>query len=399
MGFGTKTRAPARLRALLLVLFLALLLALAVKPLPACGQAPGEALEEELDLSVLDRLWQELEDEMGGYLPSFHWRDILGWMESREEPVGLGGLLAGFWQYFWKEVLINLNLLGKLLALAVVAALLKNLQRAFSSENLAPLAQAVIFLVLISIAITSFNVAIGIGREAITRMVDIVLALLPLLMVLLASLGSLASAAIFHPLVIFTVNFFSTVVMNVVFPLIYLTTVLSIVNHLTDRYPVNRLAGLFRDGAVWVMGVSLTIFIGVTAIQGVAGSVADAVALRTAKFATGALVPVVGGMLADALETVVGVSILLKNGLSLAGLIFLLLFTVFPLIKIFAIMLAYKVAAAVVQPLGETELSEALNTLGNCLALVFAAVAAVCFMFIVAITIIVGAGNAAVMFR
>jgi stage III sporulation protein AE len=90
-------------------------------------------------------------------------------------------------------------------------------------------------------------------------------------------------------------------------------------------------------------------------------------------------VPVVGGMLADALETVVGVSLILKNGLSIVGLLFLFLFTVFPLIKIFALMLVYKVASAVVQPLGETELSEALNTLGNCLALVFSAVAAVCF--------------------
>ncbi len=378
------------------------LLAAWANPAPAFGQPLEEELqdlEKELDLTVLDQLWQELEEEMGDYLPSFHWRDILSWMQEREEPVGLGGLMAGFWNYLWKEVLINVNLLGKLLVLAVVASLLKNLQRAFSSEHLAPLAQAVIFLVLIGIAINSFHVAIGIGRDAITRMVDIVLAFLPLLLVLLASLGSLASAAIFHPLVIFTVNFFSTVVMNVVFPLIYLTTVLSIVNHLTDKYPVSRLASLFKDCAVWVMGFSLTVFIGVTAIQGVAGSVADAVALRTAKFATGALIPVVGSMLADALETVVGVSLILKNGLGIVGLIFLFLFTVFPLIKIFAIMLVYKVAAAVVQPLGETELSEALNTLGNCLALVFAAVAAVCFMFIVAITIIVGAGNAAVMFR
>lgn len=367
--------------------------------LPAFGQEAGESLEDKLDLQELDRLWEELEREMGEYLPSIHWRDILSWIAEKEEPISIGTLLTGFWRYLWKEVLINLTLLGKLLVLAVIASLLKNLQRAFSSDALTPLAQSVIFLVLISIALQSFSVAIGIGREAISNMVDIVLALLPLLMVLLASLGSLASAAIFHPLVIFTVNFFSTVVKNVVFPLIYLTTVLSIVNHLAKEYPINRLAGLFKDAAVWIMGFSLTIFIGVTAIQGVAGSVSDAVSLRTAKFATGALVPVAGGMLADALETVVGVSLILKNGLSIVGMLFLFLFTVFPLIKIFALMLVYKVASAIVQPLGETELSEALNTLGNCLALVFSAVAAVCFMFIVAITIIVGAGNAAVMFR
>ena len=386
-------------RKILIAVFFVVLLLLAF-PITAQGSEPEkEDLENRLDLNVIDDLWEELEQEGGDFLPALHWRDILNWIEEREEPLGITGIINGLWKYLWKELLINLNLLGKLLILAVVAALLKNLQRAFNSENLVTLSQSIIFLVLISIAIHSFNVAIGIGRDAIEQMVDVVLAFLPLLMVLLASLGSLASAAIFHPLVVFTVHFFSTVVRDIVFPLIFITTILSIVNNMAPQYPVKRLANLFRDLTIWIMGFSLTIFIGITAIQGVAGTVADAVSLRTAKFATGAFIPVVGGMLADALETVVGVSIILKNGISIVGLVMLFLFTIFPLIKIFTIMLVYKVAAAVVQPLGETDLSEGLNTLGNCLGLVFASVAIVCLMFIIAITIIVGAGNAAVMFR
>ncbi len=384
----------------ILILLMIVAVLLLLYPLPGYATEVEEFdLEKKLDLQILDDLWEELEREGGEFLPALHWRDILNWIEDREEPIGLGGILDGLWRYLWKELIINLSLLGKLLILAVVAALLKNLQRAFNSESLVTLSQSIIFLVLISIALHSFNIAINIGRDAINQMVDIVLALLPLLMILLASLGSLASAAIFHPLVIFTVHFFSTIVRDIVFPLIFITTILSIVNHMAPQYPVKRLANLFRDLTIWLMGFSLTIFIGITAIQGVAGTVADAVTLRTAKFATGAFIPVVGGMLADALETVVGVSIILKNGLSIVGLIMLFLFTVFPLIKIFAIMLVYKVAAAIVQPLGETELSEGLNTLGSCLALVFASVAIVCLMFIIAITIIVGAGNAAVMFR
>ncbi len=366
----------------------------------AYGQESREQeLKYELELDALDELWKELEMELGEYLPGFHWRDILGRMEEGQGAVGLSGLMGGIWRYLWREVFINLNLLGRLLILAVIAALLKNLQRAFNLEHLPFLVQSIIFLVLISIALHSFKVAIGIGREAINQMVDIMLALLPLLLLLLASLGSLASAAIFHPLIIFTIHFFSTLIRDVVFPLIFLSTALSMVHHLATQYPVNRLANLFRDITIWIMSFSLTIFIGITAVQGVAGTVADAVSLRTLRFTASIFIPVLGGMLAEAVETVLGASLILKNSISVAGVLLLFLFTVFPLVKIFVIMMVYKVAAAVVQPLGETELSEGLNTLGNCLGLVMASVAIVCLMFIIAVTIIVGAGNAVVMFR
>ena len=48
----------------------------------------------------------------------------------------------------------------------------------------------------------------------------------------------------------------------------------------------------------------MTIFVGILTVQGVAGTVADAVGLRTAKYMTSAFVPVVGKVLSDAVETV-----------------------------------------------------------------------------------------------
>ena len=59
----------------------------------------------------------------------------------------------------------------------------------------------------------------------------------------------------------------------------------------------------------------------------------------------------------------------------------------------------YRLAAALLQPLGAQELSESLHLLGNYLLLVFAAVAAVGLMFFIALTIIVGLSNVVVMLR
>ncbi len=143
----------------------------------------------------------------------------------------------------------------------------------------------------------------------------------------------------------------------------------------------------------------LTLFTGITAIQGVAGSVGDALTLRTAKYMTGSLIPVVGKMMADAVETVLGYSILLKNGATIAGLITLSTLVLFPLVKLLSLILIYKFAGALVQPVGETSLGDALNTMSNCLSMIFAAVATVALAFFIGISIIIGASNAAVMLR
>jgi stage III sporulation protein AE len=184
-----------------------------------------------------------------------------------------------------------------------------------------------------------------------------------------------------------------------VFPLIYLTTILSLANHISPRVTVGRLADLLKNISVWAMGLSLTIFTGLMAIHGVASSVGDAVSIRTAKFMTGAFLPVVGGMLVDAVETVASATLILKNSVHVAGVVILFYLVVFPLLKILALVFIYKLAAAIIQPLGETSLCDSLNTMGNCLALVFAAVTVVSLIFYLAITIIAGAGNTSFMLR
>ncbi|EEG78333.1 stage III sporulation protein AE [Dethiobacter alkaliphilus] len=387
------------MKKLLLVLIMVFLLL----PTFAAAQTPDELARqqaEEIDLTQIEEFWNEVQRESGDYLPDFEFRDVLNWFRpGQAEGLSVSEVFQGLWRFMWREIYINLNLLGKLLFLAVVASLLKNLEKAFANDSIASLTQAIVYLALIVIAMQSFTVAVNLGRQTVDNMVEIILSVIPLLLVLLASLGNFASAAIFRPLIIFAVNFFATIIRDLAFPMIYLTTILSIVNHFSPRVTVSKLADLFRNVSVWVMGMTMTIFTGLLAVHGVASSVGDAVTIRTAKFMTGAFLPVVGGMLTDAVETVASATLILKNTVHLAGVLLLFYVVVFPLLKILALVFIYKLAAALIQPLGETNLSDSLNTMGNCLALIFAAVAIVSVIFYLSITIIAGAGNTSFMLR
>lgn len=386
-----------------LVVFLLIVLLLAASAGPAWAEDTETLANkqlEQVDLTEVEAFWEELQREAGEYLPVLTWTDILAWFRpGGGQGISVAEIFNGLWRFLWRELYINLNLLGKLLFLAVVAALLKNLEKAFANDSIAALTQGIVYLALITIAMQSFSVAVGLGRDTVNSMVELILAVVPLLLVLLASLGSLASAALFKPLIIFAVHFFATLTRDVVFPLIFLTTILSIVNYFSPRVTVSKLADLLKNTAVWSMGLSMTIFTGLLSIHGVASTVGDAVTIRTAKFAASAFLPIVGGMISDAVETVAGATLILKSTVHVAGILLLFYIVIFPLIKILTLVFIYKLASALIQPLGDTNLCDSLNTMGNCLALVFAAVAIVGLIFYLAITIIAGAGNATFMLR
>lgn len=359
------------------------------------GEEPGL-----VDMRFMDEYWKEVEKEVSEYFPRLHWREVVEWVKPGEKNwPRMEEVFQGVVRYLFGEVLLNFSFMGKLLVLAVAAAFLKNIQSAFENQNVAWMTQGVIFIVLIGLVLPGFIASVEIASSTIDLMVDFMLALIPILLILLASLGSISAAAIFHPVIIFSVHFFGTMIRNIIFPLIYFSVAIGLVHHLYPHIKLGKLSDFFRDLCVWGLGLMMTLFVGLVTLQGVGGTVADAVTLRTAKYLTTAFIPVVGKMLADSLETVASASILFKNGVGLAGLITLIMITIFPTLKLLALVLIYKVTSALVQFVGETPLGDCLNTMGNCLILVMASVAAVSVIFFLAVVVIVGSGNALLMFR
>src|SRR5690606_24165177 len=144
------------------------------------------------------------------------------------------------------------------------------------------------------------------------------------------------------------------VIATVVLPLIFLAGVMNMVSGFTGRYQVSQLAELLNKLSLGALGVLTTLFLSVISLQGLTATVADGVTLRTAKFLAGNFVPVVGKLFADAADTVVAASLLVKNAIGMAGVLTLLFICVFPAIKILILSLIYSFAGAVMQPLGDS---------------------------------------------
>lgn len=366
---------------------------------PVVVEQTIDAQLESLDLVDVKSFIQQVDREVGQYLPEISLEKILEDMKNGHLQLSFREVLSGLARYFFSEIIAHSALLGKLVILAVVCAVLQNLQAAFEKGTTSKLAYAVTYLVLITIALGSFTLAINTGRQAIDQMITFIHALLPALLTLMAAMGGLTSATLLHPFVMVALSLLGTLINNLVFPLIYFGAVLAIISHISEKFKVSRLAGLLKEVSLGLLGLFLTTFVGLLSLQGVAGAVVDSVGLRTAKFVTGSFVPVIGGMLSDALEAVVGTSILLKNAIGLVGVLVIFALAAFPVIKILSLVIIYRLAAALVQPFGDTQIADSLQTMGSSLIIVFGAVAAVGLMFFIALSIIVGLGNITVMLR
>ena len=354
---------------------------------------------EVLDVREVEKLINQIDEEMTQLMPDFSINKLIQDLKNGEININFQVIINGGIKYLFKEVTANLALMGKLVLLAVICAVLTNLQNAFEKGTIAKLAYAVSFLVLVTLAISSFQMTMEIGKEAVNKMVTFMQALMPVLLILLAALGGFTTTAILHPFILVTLGILSTLFSSVIFPLIYLEAILKIVNNISDKFKVTRLAGLLKEATMFLLGLSFTLFIGALSLQGVGGAVADGISLRTAKFMTGAFIPVVGGLFADVLEAVIGGSLLLKNAVGLVGLVAIGFITLFPALKIIAIVIIFKVAAALIQPIGDSNIADTIQSMGNSLIMIFASVATVALMFFLAIIIIITSANITVMLR
>lgn len=378
--------------------------------------ASGQASAEESDSNVLDPqalvdqqiealnvdeligFWEEIKDEYGGFLPESQKGSLYDFIKGEKE-FSLKEWTSGVLKYLFHEFLVNGKLLGTLIMLTIFSMFLQLLQNSFENTTVSKVAYSIVFMVLIIIALNSFHVAIEYTTQAIHSMTSFIIALIPLLLALIASSGGIISAAFFHPVILFLMNISGTFIQFVVLPFLFLSVLLNIVSTLTDHYKVTQLANLLRNWSIGLLGLFLTVFLGVISVQGASAAVTDGVTIRTAKFITGNFIPVIGRMFTDATDTVISASVLLKNTVGIAGVVILLLIVAFPAIKILMISFIYKFAAAILQPLGGGPVIKCLDIISTGVIYVFAALGIVSLMFFLSLTVIIAAGNLTMMVR
>lgn len=331
--------------------------------------------------------------------PEFNPEKIVSSAAKGDFKFNIYGILNRVVRYLLSEIFLNVDILIKIVILAIICAILKNLQNSFFSESVGELAFFVCYIVIVSVLMVSFSSAMTMCMSIIDNMVSFMHSIIPLLITLLITAGNISSAGVFQPILIMLVEVGATVIKNFFIPLIFLVTVLNIVNNISDRVQLTKLSGFLKQICTWGIGFILTVFIAVVSIQGAMGAVVDGVTSKTAKFALGTFIPVVGKYLADAADTVVGCTLVIKNASGLVAMIGIIIICLAPLLKILALVVLYKLACAFVEPISDKKITNCLNDMASSLTYILGITAVVSFMFLLAITVVISTTNLSAMIR
>ena len=122
----------------------------------------------------------------------------------------------------------------------------------------------------------------------------------------------------------------------------------------------------------------------------------DTVAVKSAKFALSSYVPILGGYLSEGFDIVLASGVLIKNALGLGVFVVLSVIIVVPIVKLVLFSSVLKLAAGIIEPVGDPRISELIYNTASNFNLLIAAIAGVGFLIFVMLMIIIGAYNVGV---
>ena len=308
-------------------------------------------------------------------------------------------LLKNIFPLLGTEIKEALKVMGSILIIVLIHSVLKSISDNLNNKSVAQITYYVQYILIATVIMTNFSSIITLTKEAVGNMISFIQLLFPLLMTLMLASGSAVSVNLVQPIILFIINLISNIFQSIIIPIILVGTALAIVSKISDRIQIDKLSKFLKSSSVWVIGILLTIFVGVLSIEGTLGSSVDGITAKTAKAAVSSFIPVVGKVLGDAVDTVIGCSAILKNAIGIVGVIVVIAICITPILKLAIITIIYHLTAALCEPIADSKIVSLISQMADTFKILLAIVCSISVMLIIGITLVVNISNTGLMYR
>lgn len=228
-----------------------------------------------------------------------------------------------------------------------------------------------------------FRSMVSLGRDTLSELRSFSMLLLPALSAATAASGGIAGGGAVYAASIFVSDILTTLIDRLLIPLLYAFLAISTANAVLREQNLTMLRDLLKrllTSGLKLIVFAFTAYIG---LSGVISGAGDAAAVRAAKLALSTAVPVVGGMISDASETVLVSARMLKNGAGIFGMAVVLAICLLPLLRLGVQHLILKLTAALCATVTEKPLSSMIDSVSDALGFLMAMTAAAGFMLLI----------------
>lgn len=298
-----------------------------------------------------------------------------------------------------KEVKDIIKILASIIIIIVIHSILKSISDSLENKSIATITYYVQYILIVTLIMSNFTDIISMTRDAIKNMVGYSQTLIPILMTLLLTTGSVTSVSVIEPITLFLINFISNIFEVFIIPIVLVSTAISIVSKISDKIQIDKISKFMKSSITWGLGVILTLFVSIISLDGTLTSSVDGVTAKTAKAAVSNLIPVVGKVLGDAVDTVIGCSNILKNAVGIVGVLVIIGICISPIIKLSILTISYHLAAAICQPIADDKIVKLLDEMGGTFKVLLAIMCSISVMLIIGTTLVIKISNSGMMYR
>ena len=303
-------------------------------------------------------------------------------------------LAKGILNTIGKETINSIKTIASIMVVIIIHSILKSFSDGLENKEISKICYYVQYILIVTLIMCNFSQVIEMIKESIENLVSFSNTLIPILITLVITTGNIISANVLQPILLFIITFIGNFILKVIIPILLASTVLGIISKVSDYVQLDKLSKFFKSSIVWVLGVVLTLFVSLVSVEGSLSSSVDGVTAAVSSF-----IPVVGKILSDAVDTVIGCTSILKNAVGIVGVVVIIGICIAPIIRLLLLMCTYYLGSAICQPIADEKIVKLLEQMGDTFKVLLAILCSISVMLIIGTTLVMKISNSSLMYR
>ena len=214
-----------------------------------------------------------------------------------------------------------LNCVVKIMGVVMLVALINSVKSSLGSSSLTAVLNSVATLTVGIILIQPVCQTIEYSTTIIKLSADFMLIFIPVMAGIMLTMGQSLQAAGSYTMVMGAGTAVSQISNNILVPLLNTFLGISVVSGISQRVNLNGFCELINKVLKWVLTFTMSVFTAILTMQSIISSSADSAGVKATRFAISSFVPLVGGALSEAYQTVRGCMGMLKSGVGVFAIL------------------------------------------------------------------------------
>lgn len=346
----------------------------------------------DLDLSSLEDILKALED---GQLAIFGDKSFVQKLQNLingnfEDGTSLWEAIISI---FFENLLSLLPIISIIIAVALIGSMIQGLKPYNNGKSISNVIHFVTYGIIVVLVLSITVKMVALTTNALQSMKAQMDGIFPILLTLLTAIGGSASTTVYQPAMAILTSTVMNLFTYLLLPIFIFSIVFSVVSNLSSSVKLEKFTSFFNSSYKWLTGLIFTIFTAFLSIQGITAGSIDGISIRTAKYAIRSYIPIVGSYISDGMGLILLSSNLIKNALGATGLFLLLATILSPLLQLILFMLALKLIAGIVEPLGNKQIANFIASLSKSMVLLIVLIIGVAFVYFIMLGLIMCSAN------